>query len=77
MQIKESLSGKATLPPNTKLYDSSSKIIFEDNLLCSQFLRDYIDLAPQKMFSRKILKTFPHNSFRSLKKNETPTVSKK
>ena len=46
MQIKESLSGKATLPPNTKLYDSSSKIIFEDNLLCSQFLRDYIDLAP-------------------------------
>lgn len=48
MQIKESLSDKPTLPPNTKLYDSSSKLIFEDNLLCSQFLRDYIDLAPLK-----------------------------
>lgn len=29
---------------NSKIADSSSKIIFEDNVLCSQFLRDYIDL---------------------------------
>ena len=29
---------------NTKIADSSSKIIFEDNTLCSQFLRDYIKL---------------------------------
>ena len=29
---------------NTKTSDSSSKIIFENNILCSQFLRDYIDL---------------------------------
>lgn len=29
---------------NSKLADSSSKIIFEDNTLCAQFLRDYIDL---------------------------------
>jgi len=27
---------------NSKLADSSSKIIFEDNTLCAQFLRDYI-----------------------------------
>uniref|UniRef100_UPI004057A2C9 Rpn family recombination-promoting nuclease/putative transposase n=1 Tax=Acetatifactor sp. TaxID=1872090 RepID=UPI004057A2C9 len=33
---------------NTKLADSSSKIIFEDNILCSQFLRDYIDLPYMK-----------------------------
>ena len=29
---------------NSQLKDSSSKIIFEDNILCSQFLRDYVDL---------------------------------
>ena len=29
---------------NSKLRDSSSKIIFDNNILCSQFLRDYIDL---------------------------------
>ena len=29
---------------NSKLADSSSKLIFEDNILCSQFLRDYINL---------------------------------
>lgn len=33
---------------NTKVADSSSKIIFEDNILCSQFLRDYIDLPYMK-----------------------------
>ncbi len=29
---------------NSKIADSSSKIIFENNILCSQFLRDYIDI---------------------------------
>ncbi len=29
---------------NSALADSSSKIIFDDKILCSQFLRDYIDL---------------------------------
>uniref|UniRef100_UPI004056E90F Rpn family recombination-promoting nuclease/putative transposase n=1 Tax=Acetatifactor sp. TaxID=1872090 RepID=UPI004056E90F len=29
---------------NSKLADSSSKIIFDDPILCSQFLRDYIEL---------------------------------
>ncbi|MCH5345384.1 MAG: hypothetical protein J1E64_15260 [Acetatifactor sp.] len=29
-----------------KLADSSSKIIFEDPLLCSQFLRDYVEDVP-------------------------------
>ena len=29
---------------NNKVADSSSKIIFEDNILCSQFLREYIDI---------------------------------
>lgn len=29
---------------NSKTADSSSKIIFEDSILCSQFLRDYINL---------------------------------
>lgn len=29
---------------NSKIADSSSKIIFDNNILCSQFLRDYIDL---------------------------------
>ncbi len=29
---------------NSKVRDSSSKIIFDDNILCSQFLRDYIDV---------------------------------
>lgn len=30
--------------PNPKLRDSSSKLIFSDNILSSQFLRDYADL---------------------------------
>ena len=29
---------------NSKIADSSSKIIFDDPVLCSQFLRDYIDI---------------------------------
>lgn len=29
---------------NFKVADSNGKIIFEDNILCSQFLRDYIEL---------------------------------
>ena len=29
---------------NSRLRDSSSKIIFDDHTLCSQFLRDYVDL---------------------------------
>lgn len=29
---------------NTKLRDSSGKIIFEDPILCSQFLRNYVDI---------------------------------
>ena len=29
---------------NSKAKDSGSKIIFDDNVLCSQFLRDYVDL---------------------------------
>lgn len=33
---------------NSKIKDSSSKIIFDDNILCSQFLRDYIDLPHMK-----------------------------
>ncbi len=33
-----------TIILNSKLADSSSKLIFEDNILCSQFLRDYINL---------------------------------
>ena len=29
---------------NTKLKDSSSKLIFQDPILCAQFLRDYVDI---------------------------------
>ena len=29
---------------NSKVRDSSSKIIFDNHMLCSQFLRDYVDL---------------------------------
>ena len=29
---------------NTKLRDSSAKIIFKDPILCAQFLRDYVDI---------------------------------
>lgn len=29
---------------NTKLKDSSSKLIFKDPILCAQFLRDYVDI---------------------------------
>lgn len=29
---------------NSKTKDSGSKIIFDDNVLCSQFLRDYVDV---------------------------------
>lgn len=35
---------KKEIVSNSKIPDSSSKIIFEDNVLCSQFLRDYIEL---------------------------------
>lgn len=35
---------KKEIVSNSKISDSSSKIIFEDNVLCSQFLRDYIEL---------------------------------
>ncbi len=35
---------KKTVISNSKLADSSSKLIFEDNTLCCQFLRDYIEL---------------------------------
>ena len=35
---------KKDIVSNSKISDSSSKIIFEDNILCSQFLRDYIEL---------------------------------
>ena len=41
------MSKKAkNLISNSKLADSSSKIIFEDPLLCSQFLRDYVEDVP-------------------------------
>lgn len=35
---------KSTLINNPKLRDSSSKLIFGNNILCSQFLRDYADM---------------------------------
>lgn len=35
---------KKEIIQNSKVADSTGKIIFEDNVLCSQFLRDYIDL---------------------------------
>lgn len=35
---------KPTLINNPKLRDSSSKLIFGNNILCSQFLRDYADM---------------------------------
>lgn len=33
---------------NTKVKDSSAKLIFEDSVLCAQFLRDYIDIPMLK-----------------------------
>ncbi len=44
MTRKEQGSANATIIGNRKLRDSSSKVIFEDNTLSSQFLRDYADL---------------------------------
>lgn len=41
---QESPNPKHKLLANSRIRDSSSKIIFDDNLLCSQFLRGYIDL---------------------------------
>ena len=29
---------------NSEVRDSGGKIIFESNVLCSQFIRDYVDL---------------------------------
>ena len=34
----------ATSKDNTQLRDSSAKIIFDDPILCAQFLRDYVDI---------------------------------
>ena len=33
---------------NSKLSDSSGKVIFEDPILCAQFVRDYVDLPYMK-----------------------------
>ena len=33
---------------NSQVRDSGGKLIFGDNLLCSQFLRDYVDLPGLK-----------------------------
>lgn len=38
----------STIIRNSKLRDSGCKIIFDNNILCSQFLRDYIDLPYMK-----------------------------
>ena len=38
------MTDKKTVIGNSKLADSSSKLIFENNVLCCQFLRDYIEL---------------------------------
>lgn len=38
----------STMVRNTRLRDSGCKIIFENNILCAQFLRDYIDLPCMK-----------------------------
>lgn len=38
----------STLIRNLKLKDSGCKIIFDNNILCSQFLRDYIELPCMK-----------------------------
>ncbi|MCM1119446.1 MAG: Rpn family recombination-promoting nuclease/putative transposase [bacterium] len=44
MTEKEQGGANAAIISNRKLRDSSSKVIFEDNTLSSQFLRDYADL---------------------------------
>lgn len=33
---------------NSQVRDSSSKVIFDDHTLCSQFLRDYVNLPYMK-----------------------------
>lgn len=38
---------------NPRLYDSSSKLIFGDSILCSQFLRDYADIEVLKNIQLK------------------------
>lgn len=38
------MTNKNKIINNPRLYDSSSKLIFGDNILCSQFLRDYADM---------------------------------
>lgn len=38
------MTKKNKLINNPRLYDSSSKLIFGDNILCSQFLRDFADV---------------------------------
>ena len=44
MTEKTQTDTKSTAINNPKLRDSNSKIIFGDNTLSSQFLRDYADL---------------------------------
>lgn len=41
-KTKKEVSGNIVL--NSQVRDSSSKIIFDNHTLCSQFLRDYVDL---------------------------------
>ena len=43
--MQESAEGKVT---NSKVKDSSSKIIFDEPVLCAQFVRDYVDLPYMK-----------------------------
>lgn len=38
---------------NPRLYDSSSKLIFGDNILCSQFPRDYANMEILKNIQQK------------------------
>ena len=37
-----------TIILNSEVRDSGGKLIFKDNLLCSQFLRDYVDIPELK-----------------------------
>ena len=47
---------------NTSPKDSSAKLIFDNHILCAQFLRDYVDVELLKDVQQKILRIFRRGS---------------
>ena len=40
-------------PDNTKIHDNGAKLIFDDPILCAQFLRGYTDMCIIDVYKRQ------------------------